>query len=242
MFILGNLNAKLTDEIDRRLQMITVIETYYIDFLSRVKDYSVMENIEIPSITLSEKEESNAVSNVSNTSKPDLAKMNREREEKIKKYKAKKELDAQLKELKVLVVDVENEHRDEELVRKYYLKLIQSFVLSTFDEIASYEMEKSMLHHMVKVRKGEVPDTQSKVNQAKRPLKPIVITRDAVQKEVFGMGYKHLPILTIEEFYEQRVRDGWFPSPEETKKQNSLLDRATMNSEEEKNQENEEAR
>merc|ERR1719150_1356213 len=93
---------------------------------------------------------------------------------------------------------------------------------------------------MAKVRKGEVPVTQS--NHAKRPLKPIIITRDAVQKEVFGMGYKHLPILTIEEFYEQRVRDGWFPSPDETKKQNSLMNRAMTDSEAVKNQEDEEAR
>ena len=46
-----------------------------------------------------------------------------------------------------------------------------------------------------------------------RPLKPIVITRDKLQKEVFGMGYKNLPVMSIEEFYEQRVRDGWFPAP-----------------------------
>merc|ERR1719412_570114 len=154
--------------------------------------------------------------------------MNRERDDKIKRYKEKKELDAQLKELKVLVIDVDKDHRDEELVRKYYMNLIHSFVLSTLDEIASYEMEKSMLHHMAKIRRGEVPVTQS--NHAKRPLKPIIITRDAVQKEVFGMGYKHLPILTIEEFYEQRVKDGWFPSPEETKKQNSLMNRAMTDS------------
>jgi len=240
--LLGNLNSKLTDETDRRLQMIVIIETYYLDFLNRVKDYSVMENIEIPKIRLSDNDECNETSIASNPLKPDLAKMNKERDEKIKKYKQKKELEAQLKELKVLVVDLDKDHRDEELVRKYYLKMIHSFVLSTMDEIASYEMEKSMLHHMAKIRRGEVPDTQSKNNQVKRPLKPIVITRDAVQKEVFGMGYKHLPILTIEEFYEQRVRDGWFPSPEETKKQNSLLNRAMTDSESARNQEDEEAR
>ena len=238
----GNLNAKLADETDRRMQMILVIETYYLDFLNRVKDYSVMTNIEVPSINLSENDENNAVSAMSNPSKPDLAKMNRERDDKIKRYKEKKELDAQLKELKVLVIDVDKDHRDEELVRKYYMNLIHSFVLSTLDEIACYEMEKSMLHHMAKIRRGEVPDPKSKPNQERRPLKPIVITRDAVQKEVFGMGYKHLPILTIEEFYEQRVKDGWFPSPEETKKQNSLMNRAMTDSEAVKNQEDEEAR
>merc|ERR1711994_998423 len=116
--LLGNLNAKLSDETDRRMQMIQVIETYYLDFLNRVKDYSVMTNIEVPSINLSERDENNAVTTMSNSTKPGLAKMNRERDDKIKRYKEKKELDAQLKELRVLVIDVDKDHRDEELVRK----------------------------------------------------------------------------------------------------------------------------
>ena len=51
-----------------------------------------------------------------------------------------------------------------------------------------------------------------------------------VQKEVFGMGYKNLPVLSIEEFYEQRVRDGWFPSADQVKQQ-SLMDRANQDPE-----------
>ena len=42
-----------------------------------------------------------------------------------------------------------------------------------------------------------------------------------MQKEVFGMGYKNLPILSIEEFYEKRVRDGWFPDPNAPKVSNA---------------------
>ena len=38
------------------------------------------------------------------------------------------------------------------------------------------------------------------------------------------MGYKNLPVLSIEEFYEQRVRDGWFPSADQV--QQSLMDKA----------------
>ena len=221
-----------------------VIETYYADFLTRVRDYGVVENLDIPKIKScdDEEEQHNGAALAPKHTNPDLAKMTKEREDKIRKYKEKKELESQLKELKILVVNVDKEHRDEEIVRKYYLKLIHSFVFSTLDEIASYELEKTMLHYRVKVRKGEMPQTNEESSQTKRPLKPIIITRDAVQKEVFGMGYKHLPILTIEEFYEQRVRDGWFPSPEETKKQNSLLNRSMANNDEVKNQEDEESR
>ena len=64
--------------------------------------------------------------------------------------------------------------------------------------------------------------------QQTRPLKPIIITRDQIQKEVFGMGYKNLPVLTIEEFYDQRVRERWFPDPEkvEASASNCLMDQA----------------
>jgi len=243
--LLGSLNGKLIDETERRLEQITVIETYYIDFLTRVRDYGLEANLNIPNVQLYEEEDvpNSATSMIPKQNQPDLAKMNNEREEKIKRYREKKELETQLKQLKILAVDVEKEHRDEEDVRKYYLKLIHSFVLFTLDEILSYEMEKPILHHMAKVRKGEVPNDLG-VSKAKRSFKPIIITKDAMQKEVFGMGYKSsVPIITIEEFYEQRVRDGLFPSAEETKqKQSSLLNRATTDAEEANIKENEEAR
>ena len=237
------MNSKLIDENERRLEVITVIETYYIDFLTRVRDYGIEENLNIPNVKASDDDHHSSQTPVAlNQSKPDLAKMNRERDEKIRRYKEKKELDSQLKQLKASVIEANKAHRDEEIVRKYYLKLIHSFVLSTLDEISSYEMEKPILQHLTKVKRGEVAATEGSTSQPKRPLKPIIITRDAVQKQVFGMGYKHLPVLSIEEFYEQRVRDGWFPSQEQTKKQNSLMNRAMTDSDAAKRQENDEAR
>ncbi len=28
---------------------------------------------------------------------------------------------------------------------------------------------------------------------------------------MYGLGYPSLPVLSVDEFYEQRVREGWFP-------------------------------
>lgn len=42
----------------------------------------------------------------------------------------------------------------------------------------------------------------------RRPLMPVIITKDEVQKKVFGAGYPSLPTMTVQEFYEQRTRDG----------------------------------
>ena len=46
-----------------------------------------------------------------------------------------------------------------------------------------------------------------------RPFKPIIITKDKLQKEVYGLGYPSIPVLSVEEFYDQRVKEGWFPDP-----------------------------
>lgn len=40
------------------------------------------------------------------------------------------------------------------------------------------------------------------------PLRPVIIARDEMQKAVFGAGYPAIPSLTVEEFYDQRVREG----------------------------------
>ena len=74
------------------------------------------------------------------------------------------------------------------------------------DELASFAMEKPILRHLRAEREGKVPSSSSSKTKAKsRPLRPIILTRDRAQKEVFGLGYKNVPILSIEEFYDQRV-------------------------------------
>lgn len=199
--LLGDLNSKVTDQ--ERLECIKIVEAYYTDFLARVKDYGIAN---VPNFKKKEKD---------SPSKPNVAKMNREREEKIRRYKESKEIEASLKDLKLAIT---NPSCDEDLLRDYYLKLIRKFVFAAIDELTSFETEKEILAHMAKMREsgGGIVSKE----KPKRPLKPIIITRDALQKEVFGMGYKNLPVMSIEEFYDQRVRDGWFPPP------GSLQDRA----------------
>jgi len=44
-------------------------------------------------------------------------------------------------------------------------------------------------------------------------MRPFIITKDIIQKHVYGAGYPSLPTLTVEEFYEQKVKDGTFQPP-----------------------------
>lgn len=60
------------------------------------------------------------------------------------------------------------------------------------------------------------------------PLRPVIITKDEVQKAVFGAGYPSLPVLSVKEFYDQRVRDGIFPDPTKKKEGPMSLQQASI--------------
>jgi immunoglobulin-binding protein 1 len=81
------------------------------------------------------------------------------------------------------------------------------------DEISSLQQEKNILQHMEKLREeSDVPQGQRPPSRrpppSKKPLKPVIITKDQAMKQVFGAGYPSLPVLTVDEFYEQRVKQG----------------------------------
>ena len=73
--------------------MIRVVQTYYMDFLRRVKDYGIVSH-QLPDVTEEEAEEDS--SQQQRPGPPNLAKMNSEREEKLARYKEKKSIDAQV--------------------------------------------------------------------------------------------------------------------------------------------------
>ena len=192
------------DEGTQREEVIRVSEIYYKDFLQRCNDYEISE-IDLDFL----KEDPSEAESSAPSRPPDLAKMNSERDAKLKRYREQKEMEARLEELQGIL---DKQNSDEDLVREFYLKTIKRFINVCIDECNSFKMEKQILQHMKMVKAGKAPAVE-KQPAKRRPLKPIIITKDAMQKEVFGLGYKNVPVLSIEEFYEQRVRDGWFPDP-----------------------------
>lgn len=72
--------------------------------------------------------------------------------------------------------------------------MIKLFIHEAIDELNSIEMEKPILEDMANMKKDDKP-------QPKRPppppLKPFIITRDEVQKAVYGAGYPSLPTMTV---------------------------------------------
>lgn len=202
--LLGTLTLKLTSR--ERSEIVQTAEIYFRDFLQRCKDYSITD-IEVPPPAIPEEDVE------STDSRPQPVRFNlesaaRRRASKIKEYHEQKALEADIQSMKKYLDTTDND----EIKRKYYISLIKSYVSKGLEELDALEAEKRILKHMAKVKRDESmtgADEKRKAHIPKpKPLVPIIITRDEVQKKIFGAGYPSLPTMTVQEFYEKKIKDG----------------------------------
>lgn len=162
-----------------------------------------------------EAEQNGAVARAPRTEFEQLQLMASQREQKLQKYREKKELADQIKQLKIAI---SAEHIDDDVKREFYSKLLQSCIIEAKDELITIDQEKAILEHLAhRNTEGAQGARPKHTPPPPKPLKPIIITKDLVQKAVYGAGYPSLPTLTVEEFYEQRVAEGIWMDPEQTK-------------------------
>ncbi|KAF2894954.1 hypothetical protein ILUMI_11222 [Ignelater luminosus] len=200
--LLGSLCLKLTSR--GRKDVTEVAEAYYKDFLQRCNNYNLSDykfkNTDADASdntnSKSKKSEFDEIKDAVNT-----------RAGKIQRFKEQKELQNKLEDLKK---NMSNENVDDEIKRNYFLTMIKLFIYEAVDELGSIETEKQILEHMSTLNQDDKPKSKRPPPQ---PLKPVIITKDAVQKAVFGAGYPSLPVMSVEEFYDKRVREGIFPDP-----------------------------
>lgn len=194
--LLGSLSLKLTSG-DRK-EIIDVADIYFKDFLQRCNDYGLSDYV------FKDKQQAR-------TEKRSLVEMVNTRQNKIQRFREQKELEAQLTELKT---NMGNPNADDETKRKYFLTMIKLFIHQAILELDSIEMEKPILAHMEKMKEDEGSSGHKKHPPPRsKPLRPIILTKDEVQKAVFGAGYPSLPTMTVKEFYDKRVEEGIFPDP-----------------------------
>jgi immunoglobulin-binding protein 1 len=230
-FFLAQTTLKLCSP-DRK-NIVDVAKVYYEDFLKRCEEYGLCER--------STTAVSKATDIIVRDEMQRLTQMAQQRNQKLQKYQQKKELNDQIKQLKLALE--RGDQTDEDIKRSFYLKLIKLCVWESQDELSTLEQEYEILKHIAGLRDNDPEFQKSEENKAKRPqptpLKPIIITKDAIQKAVYGLGYPSLPTYTVQEFYDQRVAEGIFPSEEQVKK-NSLQARCEVDQEAELAREEEE--
>ncbi|KAL4229001.1 Immunoglobulin (CD79A) binding protein 1 [Mactra antiquata] len=191
-----------------RLNVVTDSKEFYTDYLKMCNDYGVT-NYQVPKSNSEDSEQTTSKSSKitkpgkTSTTQGDIRNMAVCRNSKIQRYKEQKDLDKRLTELKDKV-----ENADDDVQRDYYLTLIKKWVNTAIDELDSIQMEMELLK-MMEQRKGDKSTSPPKSEKPKTPsVRPFIITKDSLQKQVYGLGYPAFPTMTIEEFFDKKVEEG----------------------------------
>lgn len=199
-------NFTLRNQQNDRVEVLNIAEIYYKDFITRLNDYKICD----VNLKQGQDEEEDRKQN-SKTKFDPLIKSAQLRSSKITLFREMKELDEQLSALKTIILEKKNKGLiiDDEVERKFYLKLIHRWLNMSIEELSSIEMEKPMAKMRISMMSSNNTSSGNKYNLKKtKALKPIIITRDQVQKKVYGLGYPSIPTVTVDEFVSQKINDG----------------------------------
>ncbi|KAM9327034.1 immunoglobulin-binding protein 1 [Gastrophryne carolinensis] len=201
---LGALTLKQVD-LNKRLQHLEMARSYFMDFLKRCQNYKV-SSFNLPVEQGDASEEEPDPRSVRSAAPSNLTAMAVQRQAKIERYKQKKELEIKLSTMKEAV---KNGTADEEQIRKFYFFQLQQWVFTALEEVESIDQELPMVKAREMMKKGgELPRPP---RPTRPPMKPFILTRDALQAKVFGAGYPSLPTMTVDDWYENHRAKGVLP-------------------------------
>uniref|UniRef100_A0A6M2CPZ9 Putative tap42-like family ovary overexpressed n=1 Tax=Rhipicephalus microplus TaxID=6941 RepID=A0A6M2CPZ9_RHIMP len=184
-----------------RSELLQFSEVYYRDFLRRCRNYGVT-SYELPEARDDDSPEEKPATSPKKSESESLVDACRKRKEKIARFTEQKAMEERQQQLKDLI---SNSSADDEAVREYYTILLKYWVNNAIEELHSIEEEKPILQYMAKMKaQGRPTHEASTQQQPKKPLRPIIITRNKIQKQVYGVGYPSIPSMTVDEFYAQR--------------------------------------
>ncbi|XP_062440546.1 immunoglobulin-binding protein 1 isoform X2 [Rhea pennata] len=155
------------------------------------------------------------------------------RQAKIERYKQKKELENRLASMRSFV---ESGQADEDQMREFYLLQIQKWINISLEEIESIDQEIVILKSRGTIKQSSAPPHGTS-RQVRAPLKPFILTRDAAQAKVFGAGYPGVPTMTVDDWYEQRRRQGVMPGQSVPQRTPGVADEELQKKQQEKKEE-----
>ncbi|NXG17660.1 IGBP1 protein, partial [Grallaria varia] len=198
--LLGALTLKQVD-LGRRLEHLQSAREHFLRFLRLCRSYGLGT---APLPPAQEPTESPPGPGEPPRAQPGLLAMAMSRKAKIERYKQKKELENKLASMRGFV---ESGTADEDQIREFYILQIQKWISTSLEELESIDQEMVILKSRDAARQGPAaPHGPSRPVRA--PVRPFILTRDAAQARVFGAGYPGLPTMTVDDWYEQRRRQG----------------------------------
>jgi len=134
------------------------------------------------------------------------------REMKVKIFKEKKELDQKIHKLEEKQMAGQ---LDEETVQELYVMLIRRAVHDASTQLEAIIQELNLIAFQAESAKGIITPnkTEPNANPYGLPFKTFILTKTDLQKNVFGLGYPSLPVMTVEELYQKRREEGEWPGP-----------------------------
>ncbi|XP_034669378.1 immunoglobulin-binding protein 1 [Drosophila subobscura] len=231
-YFLGKLTTKINNP--NSTEIMDLGEIYFKDHLQRCQEYELCE---APKGTVQQ------ANKLEKSEQRELMEAAFNRNDKIAQYRKMKEIDEYMARMRTAV---KNKTADDEIRREFFLKYLDKSIIDSKQELESLGMMKEL----AKMRIARLPGGESSPNddtpapsgkpsgsrgpsshghshghshhhhQAPKPLQPFIITRNATQKAVFGLGYPSLPVMSVDEFYQQRVDEGIFPDAEKSAKMN----------------------
>lgn len=117
---------------------------------------------------------------------------------------------------------------DDQILRDLYITQLLYWCERAYEELQAIEGESRfvllqihcnrsdeipLLKMMAERNSGNAPPLQPPSRNVPN-LKPFVITRDAQQKEVFGLGYPSIPAMTVDEWYHKKFGCGGQNAPQ----------------------------
>ncbi|NXG56180.1 IGBP1 protein, partial [Hemiprocne comata] len=203
--LLGALTLKQVD-LSKRLEHLESARAHFWRFLKLCKSYG-LGSFHLPPASASPPGEEGAGSpspGGTAAAQASLVAMASSRQAKIERYKQKKELENRLASMRTCV---ESGQADEDQIREFYILQIQRWINTSLEEIESIDQEMVILRSRGTGKQPSAPPHGAS-RPARAPMKPFVLTRDAAQAKVFGAGYPGLPTMTVDDWYEQRRRQG----------------------------------
>ncbi|XP_053284469.1 immunoglobulin-binding protein 1 [Pleuronectes platessa] len=230
--LLGALTMKQTSR-DKRLQIVQTARAYFMDFLRRCKEYNI-SNFKIPTSpeedpSCVEAPDDGSTAAKSGPCQSDLVAMAAQRQTKIERYRQKKDLETRLTHVRGAI---DSGLDDDDVNRDFYLLNVQRWVTVCLEEIESIDQEVEILNKMDVLKHSAAKQPTQPVRP---PMKPFILTKNALQAQVFGPGYPSLPTMTVDDWYEQHRKHGVLPDQAISKRDNVDDDaNATEREEEEK--------
>ncbi|XP_059339224.1 immunoglobulin-binding protein 1 isoform X1 [Ammospiza nelsoni] len=205
--LLGALTLKQVD-LSKRREHLESAREHFLHFLKLCRNYGLC-SFQLPSSTSSE-DESRSSPAPQDPGQSTLLAMAKSRSAKIERYKQKKELENKLASMSS---SVESGTADEDQIREFYILQIQKWIGTSLEEMESIEQELVILKSRDAARQSPA-GSRGSPRPARTPVKPFILTRDAAQARVFGAGYPGLPTMTVDDWYEQRRKQGIVSTPQ----------------------------